>query len=136
MVTFLDGKPAKKKYRHFRIKTVEGADDYGMMYECPRRYRKALEEGDLPDLALLDGGRGQLNVAVEVFKELDIGEVDLISLAKERALEGGRSSGVEKTEEGIPPPAEGADHPRKTFPAGPLPRPDSRRSPPIRRHLS
>ena len=102
MVTFLDGKPQKERYRHFRIKTVEGADDYGMMYEVLlRRYRKALAEGDLPDLALLDGGRGQLNVAVEVFKELKIGEVDLISLAKERSLEGGRSSRLEKTEEKV-----------------------------------
>jgi excinuclease ABC subunit C len=89
MVFFEDGKPNKEKYRHFKIKTVEGADDYGMMYEVLlRRYQKAVEENDLPDLVLLDGGRGQLNVAQEVFKELKVKEMDVISLAKERTIEG------------------------------------------------
>jgi excinuclease ABC subunit C len=97
MVSFDDGEPAKEQYRHFKIKTVEGADDYGMMYEVLlRRYKRAVDEDDLPDLVLLDGGRGQLNVAQEVFKELKIKEVDLISLAKERAIEG-----LRKTEEKI-----------------------------------
>ncbi len=60
-----------------------------MMYEVLlRRYKKAVEENDLPDLVLLDGGRGQLNVAQEVFKELQVKEFDLISLAKERTIEG------------------------------------------------
>ena len=89
MVFFEDGKPNKEGYRHFKIKTIEGADDYGMMYEVLlRRYTKAVEEDDLPDLVLLDGGRGQLNVAQEVFKELQVKEIDLISLAKERTIEG------------------------------------------------
>jgi excinuclease ABC subunit C len=102
MVFFEDGKLNKERYRHFRIKTIEGADDYGMMYEILlRRYQKAVEENDLPDLVLLDGGRGQLNVAQEVFKELKIKEVDLISLAKERAVEGYRLSRLRKTEEKV-----------------------------------
>jgi len=102
MVSFEDGEPFKDRYRHFKIKTIEGADDYGMMYEVLlRRYKRAVEEGDLPDLVLLDGGRGQLNVAQEVFKELQIKEVDFISLAKERAIEGSPSSGSQKTEEKI-----------------------------------
>lgn len=85
MVSFEDGEPTKERYRHFRIKTVEGADDYGMMYEVLlRRYRRAVEENDLPDMVLLDGGRGHLNVAQEVFKELGIKGVDLLSLAKAR----------------------------------------------------
>jgi excinuclease ABC subunit C len=89
LVSFEDGKPNKERYRHFKIKTVEGADDYGMMYEVLlRRYQKAVEENDLPDLVLLDGGRGQLNVAQEVFKELKVKEMDVISLAKERTIEG------------------------------------------------
>jgi excinuclease ABC subunit C len=89
MVFFEDGKPNKDGYRHFKIKTVEGVDDYGMMYEVLlRRYQKAVEENDFPDLVLLDGGRGQLNVAQEVFKELQMRDVDLISLAKERKMEG------------------------------------------------
>ncbi len=102
MVTFEDGNPVKERYRHFRIKTVEGADDYGMMYEVLiRHYRKAVEENDLPDLILLDGGRGQLNVGQEVLKELEIKGVDLISLAKERVLKGYRGSRFEKSGEKI-----------------------------------
>lgn len=101
MVTFEDGKPRKDRYRHFRIKTIEGADDYGMMFEVLlRRYRKAIDEKDLPDLILLDGGKGQLNVAKEVFKELGIQEVDLLSLAKERRAGNLRHQG-ERLEEKI-----------------------------------
>jgi len=102
MVFFEDGKPDKERYRHFKIKTIEGADDYGMMYEVLlRRYQKAAEENDLPDLVLLDGGRGQLNVAQEVLKELEIKGVDLISLAKERTIEKPGHSGLRKTEEKV-----------------------------------
>ncbi|MBI3301148.1 MAG: excinuclease ABC subunit UvrC [Deltaproteobacteria bacterium] len=85
MVVFDEGEPDKNRYRRFRIKTVEGADDFAMMYEVlTRRYRRALEEQDLPDLLMVDGGKGQLGVAVEVFRELGITEVDLIGLAKMR----------------------------------------------------
>ena len=102
MVFFEDGEPNKEQYRHFKIKSVEGADDYGMMYEVLlRHYQKAVEENDLPDLILLDGGRGQLNVAQEVFKELKVKDIDLISLAKERSLEELRLSRFRKTEEKI-----------------------------------
>ncbi|MGZ3568502.1 MAG: excinuclease ABC subunit UvrC [Thermodesulfobacteriota bacterium] len=102
MVVFEEGEPNKDRYRRFKIKTVEGADDYGMMYEVLlRRYQKAVEENDLPDLVLLDGGRGQLNVAQEVFKELKVEEIDLISLAKERPLEESRFSRLRKSEEKV-----------------------------------
>ena len=102
MVVFENGKAAKERYRHFKIKTVDGADDYGMMYEVLlRRYRKALVEKDLPDLVMVDGGKGQMNVAQEVFKELQIRDVDLISLAKERTLPGPLSSRLRKTEEKV-----------------------------------
>jgi excinuclease ABC subunit C len=102
MVAFEDGRPAKDRYRHFKIKSVEGADDYGMMYEVLlRRYTRALQENDLPDLVLLDGGKGQLHVAEEVFKELNIHEVDLLSLAKERAIEGTQPVRAEKSDEKI-----------------------------------
>src|SRR4030042_4254018 len=102
MVFFEDGKPNKERYRHFKIKTIEGGDDYGMMYEVLlRRYQKGVEENDLPNLVLLDGGRGQLNVAQEVFKEVKIKEVDLISLAKEKAIGGARLSRLRKTEEKV-----------------------------------
>jgi len=102
MVFFEDGKPNKQGYRHFKIQTVEGANDTGMMYEVLlRRYQKVTDQSDLPDLVLLDGGRGQLNAAQEVFKELKINGVDLISLAKERAIEGSSFSTSGKTEEKV-----------------------------------
>jgi excinuclease ABC subunit C len=102
MIFFENGKASKERYRHFKIKTIEGADDYGMMYEVLlRRYQKAVEKDDLPDLVLLDGGRGQLNVALEVFKELKIKEVDLISFSKERVVERSRVSRLRKTEEKV-----------------------------------
>jgi excinuclease ABC subunit C len=85
MVAFDEGEPDKNRYRRFRIKTVEGADDFAMMYEVlMRRYRRALEDRTLPDLLMVDGGKGQLGVAVEVFRELGITDVDLIGLAKMR----------------------------------------------------
>lgn len=85
MVVFDEGEPNKNRYRRFRIKTVQGADDFAMVYEVlTRRYRRALEEHDLPHLLMVDGGKGQLGVAVEVFRELGITEVDLIGLAKMR----------------------------------------------------
>jgi excinuclease ABC subunit C len=102
MVAFEDGKPDKTRYRHFKIKTIEGADDYGMMYEVLlRRYQRAVEENDLPDMVLLDGGKGQLNVALEVFKELQVKGVELLSLAKGKTGVGLRTSGTEKTEEKV-----------------------------------
>lgn len=101
MVTFEDGKPRKDRYRHFKIKTIEGADDYGMMFEVLlRRYRRAIDEGDLPDLILLDGGKGHLHVAKEVLKELGMKGVDLLSLAKERKA-GDLHHTAEKLEEKI-----------------------------------
>jgi len=102
MVVFENGKPNKERYRHFKIKTIEGADDTGMMYEVLfRHYQKSIEMNDLPDLVLLDGGRGQLNAGLEVLKELRIQEVDLISLAKEKTVESSRLSRTRKTEEKI-----------------------------------
>jgi excinuclease ABC subunit C len=102
MVVFEEGEPNKDRYRRFKVKTVEGADDYGMLYEVLlRRYQKAVEENDLPDLVLLDGGRGQLNVAQEVFKELKAKEIDFLSLAKERPVEESRFSRFRKSEEKV-----------------------------------
>ncbi len=85
MVTFDRGKPNKSRYKRFRIKTVGQIDDYAMMHEVlTRRYTRAIEEGDLPNLIVVDGGKGQLGVALKVFEELAMGNVDLISLAKGR----------------------------------------------------
>ncbi|PKN60843.1 MAG: excinuclease ABC subunit C [Deltaproteobacteria bacterium HGW-Deltaproteobacteria-11] len=82
MVTFLAGTAWKPGYRRFRIRTVAGADDYGMLYEVlHRRYR---EKERLPDLIVVDGGKGQLGVALSVLKDLGIEGVAAIGLAKER----------------------------------------------------
>lgn len=84
MVGFTDGKRDKERTRLFKIKGVDKPDDYGAMREVlTRHYTKAKEKDELPDLAMVDGGKGQLNIALEVFKELDIASVDVISLAKE-----------------------------------------------------
>lgn len=85
MVTFGQGKPDKSRYKRFRIKTVGQIDDYAMMHEVlTRRYKRGVEEGDLPNLIIVDGGKGQLGVALKVFEDLAIGNVDLIALAKGR----------------------------------------------------
>ncbi|HOX82013.1 MAG TPA: excinuclease ABC subunit UvrC, partial [Chryseolinea sp.] len=74
MVRFVDGKADKKGYRHYNIKTVEGPNDFASMKEIVgRRYRRLLEEGEkLPDLIMVDGGKGQLSSACEALKELNI----------------------------------------------------------------
>ena len=84
MVCFIDGQPRKNEYRRFKIKTVEGNDDFASLREViQRRYRRVMEEKiPVPDLILIDGGKGQLNVAVEVLNELDFPPVEVIGLAK------------------------------------------------------
>ncbi len=85
MVSFLDGRPATKDYRHYRIKTVEGIDDFASMREVVmRRYMRLVEEKrSLPDLIVVDGGVGQLHAAHEVIEYLKIADrVPVVSLAK------------------------------------------------------
>jgi excinuclease ABC subunit C len=84
MVVWEAGEMKKDDYKRFRIRTVPAADDYAMMGEVlRRRYGKALEEGgSLPDLVLLDGGRGQLNVGMRVLEELGLDFLPLVALAK------------------------------------------------------
>ena len=90
MVALAGGLPDKARYRHFRIKSAATNDDFAMMREVlSRRYRRALEDGDLPDLIVIDGGKGQLGVAELVLAELGIEDVDLISLAKSKPIPGG-----------------------------------------------
>ncbi len=84
-VVFRDGKPAKRDYRHFNIKTVVGADDFASMKEVlHRRYTRMMAEGEpLPQLVVVDGGKGQLSAAVEAFDEMGIrGDVALVGIAK------------------------------------------------------
>ncbi|MEG1949053.1 MAG: excinuclease ABC subunit UvrC [Odoribacter sp.] len=84
-VVFIDGKPAKREYRKFHIKTVVGADDFASMEEIVfRRYSRVLDEGlELPDLIVIDGGKGQLHSAVNSLKKLDLyGKVAILGLAE------------------------------------------------------
>jgi excinuclease ABC subunit C len=84
-VVFKDAKPSKKDYRHFNIRTVEGPDDYASMEEAvERRYSRLLREGEpLPQLVVIDGGKGQLGAAMNVFDRLGLrGRVALVGIAK------------------------------------------------------
>jgi len=94
MVVFEDGKPKSAHYRRFRIKTVSGADDYAMLQEVLRRRFKRItaESGAtstettwavLPDLVLIDGGKGQLNSAISVMQEMGVAAIPVASLAKQ-----------------------------------------------------
>ncbi len=84
-VVFRDGKPSKKDYRKFNIKTVEGPNDFASMEEVVyRRYRRLLNEGEsLPQLIIIDGGKGQLSSAVKALEMLDLrGKIAIIGIAK------------------------------------------------------
>jgi excinuclease ABC subunit C len=105
MVVFQGGRPAKGEYRRFRIRTVEGADDFSSMAEVLRRRLQRLKVGDekftpAPDLILLDGGKGQLSAVVPVLEEMKVGDelpdIPLRSLAKrdEEVFEPGRPEPV------------------------------------------
>jgi excinuclease ABC subunit C len=84
-VVFKNAKPSKRDYRHFKIKTVEGSDDFASMTEVVfRRYRRLLDEGEtLPQLIIIDGGKGQLSASVKSLEELGIlDQVTVIGIAK------------------------------------------------------
>jgi len=90
-VCFIDGEPSKGLYRHYRIRTVEGSDDYGMMREVlERRIARGQGDGDLPDLLVVDGGRGQLGVALDVLERLGADGIDAVGIAKVREGAGNR----------------------------------------------
>lgn len=84
-VVFKNGKPSKKDYRHFNIKTVEGPDDFASMEEVVyRRYKRLLDEDqDLPQVIIIDGGKGQLSSAMKSIEKLDLrGKITVIGIAK------------------------------------------------------
>ena len=84
-VVFKDGKPSKKDYRHFNIKTVKGPDDFASMEEViERRYTRMLQEGlDLPNLIIIDGGKGQLSSSVKSLEKLGLsGKIPIVGIAK------------------------------------------------------
>jgi len=102
MVTFDEGRADTARYRRFRIKTVSGQDDFASMFEVlTRRFRRAREKGDYPDLLVVDGGKGQLNVAVQVLREFEIDVVDVVGLAKSRVARAARDAQVERSEERV-----------------------------------
>ncbi|MFN2257772.1 MAG: excinuclease ABC subunit UvrC [Desulfuromonadaceae bacterium] len=101
MVVSINGEADKDEYRHYRIKSVTGADDYASMQEVlRRRLSRGIEEGNLPDMILLDGGKGQLSSAEQVIAELGLEqELDLVSIAKSRVKRNVRGHAVERSEE-------------------------------------
>jgi excinuclease ABC subunit C len=105
MVTFIGGEADKNLFRHFRIRTIDassGGDDFGMMLEMlKRRFSRGQEEADLPDLIVVDGGKGQLAMALLAMNEIGIDGVDAVGLAKMRVQAAPRSAEIEKTEERV-----------------------------------
>ncbi|MBI3184765.1 MAG: excinuclease ABC subunit UvrC [Myxococcales bacterium] len=88
LVAVTDGEIDKARYRRFKIKGVAGNDDFASMHEViSRRLRRGLAEGDLPDLIVIDGGKGQLASAHAALRDLKVAGVDLVALAKSRDLE-------------------------------------------------
>jgi excinuclease ABC subunit C len=99
-VAFEEGVPAKSRYRRYRIRSKQTQDDFASMYEVIlRSVRKALEENDLPDLIVIDGGKGQLGAARAALKDLGVEGLDVIALAKSRVL----ADGEEGLEEDLGP---------------------------------
>ncbi|ABF90670.1 excinuclease ABC, C subunit [Myxococcus xanthus DK 1622] len=87
-VAVTDGDADKSRYRKYKIKTLEKQDDFASMYEViSRRLKKGLEDNDLPDLLVIDGGKGQLASAHAAMKDVGVESVDVVGLAKSRDLE-------------------------------------------------
>ncbi len=99
-VVFIEGVPDKNLYRRYKIKTVEGQNDFAMMKEVlSRRFKNTIE--DLPQLIVVDGGKGQLAQASEILKELDIQGVEAVGLAKARTESDFQSSEVKTSSERV-----------------------------------
>ena len=101
MVVVLDGEAAPGEYRHYKVKTVVGIDDYAALQEVlQRRLQRGQEEGNLPDFILIDGGKGQLGVLTMVLDELNLsGVIDVAGIAKSRVKANVRGRAVERSEE-------------------------------------
>ena len=82
LVFFENGKPKKKNYRHFIMKTVKGQDDFASMEETMRRYLNKIDENEKPDVIVIDGGKGQLSKSYNILQEMKITDIEMISLAK------------------------------------------------------
>lgn len=84
VVAYTEGERDSARTRLYRIRNIQKSDDYGALHQALSRHLiRAKEADDLPDLLIIDGGKGQLNVAIDVFKELDIASIDVMAIAKE-----------------------------------------------------
>ncbi|MDH3998100.1 MAG: excinuclease ABC subunit UvrC [Desulfuromonadales bacterium] len=101
MAVVIDGEPASSEYRHYKVKTVVGTDDYAALREVlERRLRRGCDEGGLPDFILIDGGRGQLGVVAAVLEQMQLSEtISLAGIAKSRVQANARGKVVERSEE-------------------------------------
>lgn len=102
-VTFDEGEPRKELYRRYRIRSFEGQDDFASLYEIlKRRSERAVRDNEFPDLWVIDGGKGQLNVALEVLREMKLAEqIECVSLAKQHVLNDRRQREVAKSDERV-----------------------------------
>src|SRR5207249_1006128 len=105
MVTFINGEADKARYRHYRIRTIDpssGGDDFGMMLEIlKRRFLRGTQEADLPDLVVVDGGKGQLAMALAAMAEVGVTGVEAVGLAKMRVQAAARSAEIQRLEERV-----------------------------------
>jgi excinuclease ABC subunit C len=101
MVVVVNGEAAPAEYRRFKIKTVAGADDYASLTEVlTRRLQRGVEENNLPDMILIDGGKGQLGVLTAVLDEFSLTDnIGAVGIAKSRVLANVRGKVVERSEE-------------------------------------
>jgi len=101
MAVLVDGEAANREYRRYRIRTVAGADDYASLREVlSRRLERGEQEGGLPDMILIDGGKGQLGVAMQLLSDLGLqGRIGVAGIAKSRVVRNVRGKAVERSEE-------------------------------------
>jgi excinuclease ABC subunit C len=101
-VVFLGGKPDRKSYRRYRIRTVDQADDYGMMHEVlSRRFSGSGSTDPVPDLIIVDGGPGQLNILRQVMSDLEVEGVAVAALAKSRVVSGSEEDELRRSDERV-----------------------------------
>jgi excinuclease ABC subunit C len=101
MAVVIDGEPVSAEYRHYKVKTVDGTDDYAALAEVlKRRLQRGVVEDLLPDFILIDGGKGQLGVLSMVLDDLQLaGTIDIAGIAKSRVKANVRGKVVERSEE-------------------------------------
>jgi excinuclease ABC subunit C len=102
MVVFDEGEPDKNRYRRYRVRSVQEQDDFASLHEVlSRRLRRAVKTQEFPDLLVIDGGKGQLSVAIAVLAELGITQLDVVSLAKDRVAREMREREIRHSQERV-----------------------------------